>query len=559
VKTARSENEAAMRGMMMDVPLAISSILKHGARFHHDVEIVSRTVEGPIHRYTYRDLARRSAQLAHALVELGVRDGERVGTVAWNTYRHVELYYGIAGIGAVCHTLNPRLHDDQIVFIAEHADDRVLFVDLTFVPLLERLQGRLSRVRAYVILTAPETMPQTSLPNAFCYETLLAGRPEVYDWPVFDENTASGLCYTSGTTGSPKGALYSHRSTVLHAMTGCMAEMSWQPESRICVMPIVPMFHVNAWGFPFVAPMMGAKLVLPGPLHDAASLYELLEGERVRRAGAVPTVWLSLHDYLERTGQRFTWLKSMRVGGSSAPPALVAAFEAQGIEVTNGWGMTEMSPVGTTGTVKVKHLEHAERPRYQATQGRCLYNVDMRVVDDDGRVLPDDGVSQGELQVRGPWVISAYYDDAEATKRAFTDDGWFRTGDIVSIDPDGYMSLRDRSKDLIKSGGEWISSIDLENAAVAHPEIAEAAAIGVPHPKWSERPVLCIVRQPGSTLGRDDVLAFLDGKIAKWWMPDDVTFVDALPHTATGKVSKRDLRAQYAAGPSTGKGSALSP
>ena len=533
---------------MMDVPLAISSVLKHGARFHHDVEIVSRTVEGPIHRYTYADLAHRSAQLAHALRALGVNEGDRVGTLAWNTYRHVELYYGIAGIGAVCHTVNPRLYPEQISYIVRHADDVVLFVDLTFVALLETLAPHFPGVRAYVIMTGEDTMPETTLPNVLCYETLLAAQPQTIAWPAFDEHTASGLCYTSGTTGSPKGALYSHRSTVLHAMTGCMAEMSWMPESRICVMPIVPMFHVNAWGFPFVAPMMGAKLVLPGPLHDAASLYELIENEGVRRAGAVPTVWLALLDYLERTGRELTSLKSMRVGGSSAPASMVAAFEARGIEVTNGWGMTEMSPVGTTGTVKAKHLDSPERGRYQATQGRCLFNVDMRVIGDDGRVLSDDGVSQGELQVRGPWVASAYYHDDEATASAFTDDGWFKTGDIVTIDPDGYMSLRDRSKDLIKSGGEWISSIDLENAAVAHPEIAEAAAIGVPHPKWSERPVLCVVRRPGSTLDRQDVLSFLDGKIAKWWMPDDVAFVDSLPHTATGKVSKRDLRERYAAG-----------
>ena len=535
---------------MMDVPLMISSILEHGARFHHDVEIVSRTVEGPIHRYTYRDLAARAARLAHALERLGVRPGDRVGTLAWNTYRHVELYYGVAGIGAVTHTLNPRLHHDQIAFIANHARDTAIFVDLSFVPLLESLVDRLAHVRAYVVLTDEATMPQTTLPNALCYETLLAACPDAYAWPAFDENTASGLCYTSGTTGLPKGVLYSHRSTVLHAMTGCMAEMSWMPESRISVMPIVPMFHVNAWGFPFVAPMMGAKLVLPGPLHDAASLYELLEGERVRRAGAVPTVWLALLDYLETTGKSLTALRSLRVGGSAAPPSLVRAFEARGIEVTNGWGMTEMSPVGTTGTVKPKHLASPDRARYAATQGRPLFNVRMRVVDEEGNVAPDDGTTQGELHVRGPWVASAYYDDAEATANAFTADGWFKTGDVVTIDPDGYMSLRDRSKDLIKSGGEWISSIDLENAAIAHPEIAEAAAIGVPHPRWSERPVLCVVRRPGSDLDRDGVLAFLDGKVAKWWLPDDVTFVDALPHTATGKVSKRELRERYAAGES---------
>ncbi len=535
-----------MRGLMMDVPLQISSILEHGARFHHDTEVVSRTVEGPIHRYGYRDLAKRCERLARALLALGVREGDRVGTLAWNTYRHVELYYGIAGIGAVCHTLNPRLHPDQIEYIVNHARDEIVFVDLTFVPLLETLHARLPSVRHYVVMAAEATMPQTSLPNVLCYETLLAAQPEGFDWPTFDENTASGLCYTSGTTGAPKGALYSHRSTVLHAMTGAMAEMSWMPKSRICVMPIVPMFHVTAWGFPFLAPLMGAKLVLPGPLHDAASLYEMIENEGVCRAGAVPTVWLSLLDHLEQTGKTFTTLVSMRVGGSSAPPFLVRAFEARGIEVTNGWGMTEMSPVGTTGTVKAKHLASPERARYQSTQGRPLFNVEMRVVDDDGAVVPDDGVSQGELHVRGPWVASAYYEDEAATRAAFTPDGWFKTGDIVSIDPDGYMSLRDRSKDLIKSGGEWISSIDLENAAVAHPDIAEAAAIGVPHPKWSERPVLCIVRRPGSDLDRAGVLAFLDGKVTKWWLPDDVVFLDELPHTATGKVSKRELRARHA-------------
>jgi acyl-CoA synthetase (AMP-forming)/AMP-acid ligase II len=536
-----------MRGLMMDVPLMISSILKHGARFHHDVEIVSRTVEGPIHRYTYADLERRSKRLANALGALGVRAGDRVGTLAWNTYRHVELYYGVAGIGAVCHTINPRLHPDQIAYIVNHAQDEILFIDLTFVPLVEALRDRFPHVRRFVILTAEATMPQTSLPGALCYETLLAAEPDEFDWPAFDENTASGLCYTSGTTGQPKGALYSHRSTVLHAMTGCMAEMSWMPESRISVMPIVPMFHVTAWGFPFAAPMMGAKLVLPGPLHDPASLYELLENERVRRAGAVPTVWLSLLDYLERTGKSLTWLQIDARRRIVRARLARAAFEARGIEVTNGWGMTEMSPVGTTGTVKAKHLESPERSRYQsdarslplqrrhARRRRCGHRTARR------------RRSQGELQVRGPVGGVGILRRRRGERERVHGRRLVSTGDIVTIDPDGYMSLRDRSKDLIKSGGEWISSIDLENAAIAHPEIAEAAAIGVPHPKWSERPVLCVVRRPGSTLDRDGVLAFLDGKIAKWWMPDDVPSSTSLPHTATGKVSKRELRATYAA------------
>jgi len=537
-----------MRGLMMDVPLSISSILKHAARFHGDVEIVSRTVEGPIHRHTYRDAAARAAQLANALRALGVTEGDRVATLAWNTHRHFELYYAISGIGAIAHTVNPRLHADQIAYILNHAGDRYVFTDATFVPLLERIADRLPGVRGYTVL-APETaLPQTMLPNVRCYETLLAEQPAQIDWPVLDENAASSLCYTSGTTGEPKGALYSHRSTVLHAFSCCMAEMmSARPDRARALMPIVPMFHVNAWGFPYCAPILGAKLVLPGPAHDAASLYELLEGERVTAAGAVPAIWLQLLAYLEATGKELSALASLRVGGSAAPESMIEAYERRGIEVIHGWGMTETSPVCTTGSLKWAHRNGPDRLAYQSKAGRCVFGVDMRIVDDLGRTLPDDGISQGELCVRGPWVASAYYDNPKATALAFTADGWFRTGDIATLDQDGYLTITDRSKDLIKSGGEWISSIDLENAAVGHPEIAEAAAIGIPHPRWAERPLLIVVRRGGSTVGRKELLTYLEGKVAKWWLPDEIAFVAELPHTATGKVSKKTLREEYAA------------
>jgi len=535
-----------MRGMMMDVPLMISSIITYAARFHGDVEIVSRSVEGPIHRETYCEAAARSAQLANALLALGVGPSERVGTLAWNTYRHVECYYAISGIGAVCHTINPRLHPDQIAYIINHADDRFLFLDLTFVPLVERLVAQLPNVRGYVIMTDAAHMPATALPNVHCYETLLAAQPTSIEWPSFDENSASSLCYTSGTTGEPKGAMYSHRSTVLHAFSGCMAEMmNVKPGQQRALMPIVPMFHVNAWGFPYCAPMMGAKLILPGPLHDAASLYELMDGEEATAAGAVPVIWLGMLAYLNETGKNLDKLGSLRVGGSAAPVSMIEAYEARGVIVIHGWGMTETSPVCTTGSLKPHHRVSPDRLAWQMKAGRMVYGVDMKILDDDGNRLPDDGESQGELYVRGPWVIGAYYDNPEATAFSFTADGWFRTGDIASLDRDGYLTIHDRSKDLIKSGGEWISSIDLENAAVGHPDINEAAAIAIPHPKWSERPALVVVRRAGSTIESSDVLDFLDGKIAKWWMPDDVVFIEEMPHTATGKISKKTLRERF--------------
>ncbi len=539
-----------MRGLMMDVPLMTSSIITHAARYNGDQEIVSRAVEGGIHRYTYRDAAARSAQLAHALRALGVLDGMRIATIAWNTYRHFELYYGIGGIGAVCHTINPRLHPGQIAYIVNHADDRYLFVDLTFVPLVEALAPHLPRVRGYVVMTDEAHMPQTTLPNALCYETLLAAQPTTIEWPSFDENTACGLCYTSGTTGDPKGALYSHRAMVLHAMNVGISTATRRNDSSSCIMPIVPLFHVNGWGIPYAAPMMGSKLVFPGPAHDAASIYELMEGEQVASAAGVPVIWLGLLAYLQQTGKELTALRSMNVGGSAAPASLIEWFETRGVEVLHGWGMTETSPVCTNGSLKPKHRElpWPERLTLQRRAGRCAFGVDMKIVDEEGTTCADDGESQGELYVRGPWVASAYYNNAEATANQFTDDGWFRTGDICSIDADGYLTIHDRAKDLIKSGGEWISSIDLENAAVAHPELLEAAAIAIPHERWAERPLLVAVRKPGSSVARDDVLAFLDGKIAKWWLPDDVVFVDEMPHTATGKISKRTLRARYANG-----------
>jgi len=448
---------------------------------------------------------------------------------------------------AISSATNPRLHPSQIAYLINHADDRYVFVDLTFVPLLEALAPNLPRVRGYVIMTGEATMPATSLPNALCYETLLAKEPPTMAWPLLEENTACGLCYTSGTTGDPKGALYSNRSQVLHAMSVCIAGATRRNESSGVMMPIVPMFHVNAWGYPFAAPLMGSKLVFGGPLHDPASLYEMIESEGVTTAAGVPVIWLGMLAYLEQTGKSFSSLRSMGVGGSAAPPSVIAAYESRGIEVIHGWGMTETSPVCTNGSIKAKHRssDFAEQLKHQMKAGHIVFGVDTKVVDEEGHVVPDDGRSQGELYVRGPWVASAYYNNAEATASQFTDDGWFRTGDVVSIDDEGYITICDRAKDLIKSGGEWISSIDLENAAVAHPEVAEAAAIAIPHEKWAERPLLVVVRRPGSALDRDGIIAFLDDKIAKWWMPDDVVFVDELPHTATGKVSKRTLRATY--------------
>ena len=534
-----------MEGLMMGTQLLVSSLLRNAAENHATTEVVSRSVEGPIHRYGYADLERRARRLANALQSLGVGPSDRVGTLAWNTYRHLEIYYAVSGSGAVCHTINPRLFPPQISYIVDHGEDKVLFLDLTFVPLVERLASEFKTVRAFVIMTDEAHMPETDLPNALCYETLMHGASEDFEWPSFDENTASSLCYSSGTTGNPKGVLYSHRSTVLHAMSAALPDVI-DVSAADATMPAVPMFHVNAWGFPYFTPMMGAKLVLPGPLADGASIHELLENERVTISAGVPTVWLGLLQYLEESGKTLSTVKRLVIGGSAVPRAMTEAFlDRHGVEVRHAWGMTEMSPLGTINTPP--HGMGDETPERfcdrQVKQGRAFFGVEMKIVDDDDNTLPEDGVSFGMLKVRGPWVCRAYY--RESGSDTHDGKGWFATGDVATIDETRNMQVTDRSKDVIKSGGEWISSIDLENIAVGHPDVAEAASIGVRHPKWDERPLLVVVRREGAELTKEDMLSYFDGKVARWWIPDDVVFVDELPHTATGKLLKMQLREDY--------------
>ena len=536
-----------MRGLMMDRPLLIGSLIQYAAEYHGDTEIVTRTVEGPIQRYSYAAAERRAKQLARGLQRLGVRRGDRVATIAWNTHRHFELYFAISGIGAVCHTINPRLFADQLSYIVNHAEDKVMFLDLTFVPLAEKMAAVWGPVEHYVIMTDRAHMPQTGLPGALCYEELVAGETPDLAWPDFDENTASSLCYTSGTTGNPKGALYTHRSTLLHSFAVCSAN-AVAISMRDSILPVVPMFHVNAWGIPYAAAMSGAKLVFPGPKLDGASLHELFEAEKVTLSLGVPTVWLGLLQYLEQTGKRIDGVNRVTVGGSAAPAAMIQAFEEKyGVQCIHGWGMTEMSPVGTLGLPKAKFLGRSKAEQFarKAMQGFPLYGVDMKVVAPDGKAQPHDGKSSGELYVRGPWIVNGYFNDAPATAAAFDEEGWFRTGDVCTIDADGYMQIVDRSKDVIKSGGEWISSIDVENAAMGHPDIAEAAVIGVPHPKWDERPLLIVVAKQGKQPSKEEILALLGDKIAKWQLPDDVVFVSEIPHGATGKVLKTKLREQF--------------
>jgi acyl-CoA synthetase (AMP-forming)/AMP-acid ligase II len=534
-----------MQGLMMEVPLLISSLIRHADRYHGDAEIVSRTVEGPIHRYTYRDAHARARRLARALARLGVAPGDRVGTLAWNGYRHFELYYAISGMGAVTHTINPRLFHDQLTYIIEHAEDKIVLFDLTFAGLVEQLAVACKGVKHWVAMTDHDHLPQTTIPGLLCYEDLVAAENDDFDWPEFDENTAAALCYTSGTTGNPKGVLFSHRSSLLHAYaislpdTKCLSSLS-------AVLAIVPMFHVNAWGIPYAAPLVGCKLVFPGPALDGASLYQLLESEAVDSTSAVPTVWMNLLNYMQQNNLRFSTLRHTTIGGSACPPALIKTLsEDLGVRVMHGWGMTEMSPVGTLNAPKRKHAELCDEDRFQLSlkQGRPLFGVDMKVVDGEGNELPRDGKSAGNLLVRGPWILRRYYRDAGGDP--LTADGWLPTGDVGTIDADGYLQITDRSKDVIKSGGEWISSIELENIAVGHPAVLEAAVIGVPHSKWNERPLLIVVKRQGVDLTREALLAFYDGKIARWWLPDDVVFVDELPHTATGKLSKRTLRERF--------------
>ncbi|MGC1884856.1 MAG: long-chain-fatty-acid--CoA ligase [Stellaceae bacterium] len=536
----------AMQGLMSERPLLISAIIKHAALYHRDTEIVTRTVEGPLHRYTYGEAERRSKRLARVLLKLGVKPGDRVGTLAWNTFRHFELYYAISGIGAICHTINPRLFDEQIVYIVNHAADRLLFIDTSFVPLVERLAPHLPTECRIVWMAEEGAEPETGLPRLGFYEALIGAEDEDFEWPEFDERTASSLCYTSGTTGNPKGVLYSHRSTVLHALGISLPDaISISAGDTVC--PVVPMFHVNAWAIPYAAPMQGAKLVLPGPRLDGPSLYLLFEAEQVTLSLGVPTVWLSFEAYLSTTGARCSTLCRILSGGSAVPPSMVEAFAGHGIDVRQGWGMTEMSPLGTTAALKAKHLslDRAAQTLVKEKQGRAVFGVEMKVVDDAGQPQPHDGKSMGELLVRGPWIVSGYFADAEASAAAMDEDGWFRTGDVATIDADGYMQIMDRRKDVIKSGGEWISSIDLENAAIAHPDVAEAAVVAVPHPRWAERPLLVVTPLPDCRPQRDDLLAFLAERFPRWMLPDDVVVLDELPHTATGKVMKIRLRETF--------------
>jgi fatty-acyl-CoA synthase len=537
-----------MKGLMMDTPLLVSAIAEHAAKFHGDREIVSVTADNPRHRYTVGEAVTRARQLANALGKLGLQQGDRVATLAWNDYRHLEIYYGISGAGYVCHTINPRLFAEQQVFIINHAEDRFIFLDVMFVPLLEALADKLPNVEGFIILTDAAHMPETSLPNVFCYETLIASEPETFDWPALDERSASALCYTSGTTGDPKGVLYDHRSTVLHAYASIAPDVMGLSSGDV-VLPVVPLFHVNAWGIPYSVLMAGAKLVFPGPkMGDGEALYELMDSEDVTMALGVPTVWLALLQYTEKAGKRLDKLRRSIVGGAAVPRAMIEAFrDKHDVELRQGWGMTEMSPVGAVNSIKagLEGLTPDEKLDLATKAGRGVFGCELRIVDGEGQELPWDGAAYGALQVRGPWVCSDYF-KLEGGAGSHTDDGWFDTGDVATIDPQGYMAITDRTKDVIKSGGEWISSIELENAAMGHPAVAEAAVIGVAHPKWTERPLLVVVKAEGQDVGKEELLAFYEGKVATWWVPSDVAFVDELPHTATGKVKKIELRKQFA-------------
>ena len=534
-----------MFGQMQDSPLLVSQLIEHAAKLYPKQVIATKTVEGHWHEYTYTDAALRSRKLAQALLRLGVKDGDVLGTMAWNTYRHYECWYGISGMGAILHTVNPRLFPEQLDYIINHAQDQYLFIDTTFVPLLEKLQEKLSHVKGYIIMTDEAHMPETSLVNALCYETLIDQEDGDYAWPILDERQATSICYTSGTTGNPKGVLYSHRSSILHSW-GITAKSVAEMDSDTCVLPIVPMFHANAWGLVYATAMTGAKVVLPGPHLDGKSVCEMVNQYEVDMTAAVPTVWTMLLQYLEESGETLESLNSVLIGGSAVPRSMIEKFETvYGVEVWQAWGMTEMSPLGSLNKLSKqdKKLDYQLQLDQKVKQGRPCFGVEMKIVDDNNTTLANDGVAFGRLMVKGPWVVASYFKSNES---ALEDDGWFDTGDVATIDETGNMQITDRSKDVIKSGGEWISSIDLENAAMGHPDIAEAAVIGVAHPKWEERPLLIIVpkdaNQPPTT---ESVLQFLSDKVAKWWLPDDMSVVTEIPHTATGKINKLGLRQQF--------------
>ncbi|CAM4192199.1 3-(methylthio)propionyl-CoA ligase [Comamonas aquatilis] len=532
-----------MLGLMQSQPLLISSLIEFAARNHGDGEIVSRRVEGDIHRYTYKDLAGRARQLANTLDGMGLALGERVASLAWNGYRHMEMYFGVSGSGRVLHTINPRLHPEQIAWIVNHAEDKALCFDLSFLPLIQAVHAKCPQVRQWVALCDADKLPADSgIPGLISYEDWIGGQSDQYNWPLLDENTACSMCYTSGTTGNPKAALYSHRSSTLHAYAAALPDVM-NLSARDSVLPVVPMFHVNAWGIPYSAALTGCKLVFPGPALDGKSVYELIEAEGVTFAAGVPTVWQMLLSHMKPGGLRFSKLNRTVIGGSACPPAMISAFQDDyGVSVLHAWGMTEMSPLGTLCTLKNKHLSlpKDEQMKILQKQGRAIYGVEMKIVNDEGKEQPWDGKAYGDLLVRGPWIIDSYY-KGEGNPLV---DGWFPTGDVATIDADGFMQITDRSKDVVKSGGEWISSIDIENIAMAHPAVAMAACIGVPHPKWDERPIVAVAKKPGAEVSREELLKFFEGKTAKWQIPDDVVFVDAIPLGATGKMLKTKLREQ---------------
>jgi fatty-acyl-CoA synthase len=534
---------------MQSQPLLISSLIVHAERHHPTGEIVSRRVEGDIHRTHWAEIAQRSRQVANAVDGLHLAFGDRVATLAWNGYRHLELYFGVSGTGRVLHTLNPRLHPEQLAWIVNHADDRAICFDMTFLPLVQAVSKHCPGVKHWIALCDATKLPADSgIPGLLTYEAWMGSCSDIYTWPDLDENTASSMCYTSGTTGNPKAALYSHRSTILHAYSGALPD-SLNLSARDTVLPVVPMFHVNAWGIPYSAAATGCKLVFPGPAMDGKSIYELIEGEKVTMAAGVPTVWQMLLGHMQAGGLKFSTMRRTVIGGSACPPAMIHTFNEQyGVTVLHAWGMTEMSPLGTVCTLKNEQLALSpeEQTKVLLKQGRAVYGVDMKIVDGDGKELPWDGKAYGDLLVRGPWIIASYFkgEGGDPLRYDEAGKGWFPTGDVATIDPAGFMQITDRSKDVIKSGGEWISSIDVENIAMAHPAVAMAACVGMKHPKWDERPIIVVMKKPGIEISRDELLAFYDGKIAKWQVPDDVVFVDAIPLGATGKMQKMILRQQ---------------
>ena len=533
-----------MFGLMQQQSLQISSLIDFAARHHADGELVSRRVEGDIHRYTWADVALRSHRVANALDAMQLGQSDRVATLAWNGYRHLELYFGVSGSGRVLHTVNPRLHPDQIAWIANHAEDEVMCFDMTFLPIVQAVHAKCTTIKHWIALCDADKLPaDTGIPNLKSYEAWIGGESDQYTWPQLDENLASSMCYTSGTTGNPKAALYSHRSTILHAFAAALPDVMCI-SARDSILPVVPMFHVNAWGIPYSAAMTGAKLVFPGPAMDGKSVYELIEAEGVTFAAGVPTVWQMLLGHMKPNGLKFSKLTRTVIGGSACPPAMIESFRNDyNVDVLHAWGMTEMSPLGTLCTLKNKHLSLPAdaQMKIRLKQGRAIYGIDMKIVNDAGQALPHDGKAYGDLLVKGPWVVREYFKQEGPAPLV---EGWFPTGDVATIDEDGFMQITDRSKDVIKSGGEWISSIEIENIAMSHPAVAMAACIGVRHPKWDERPIVCVVKKSGSEVSRDELIAFFEGKTAKWQIPDDAVFVESIPLGATGKMLKTKLREQ---------------